>query len=410
MTREQCIESLNNAKTCKRLSAVKKLKKLEKRDESLKPSDKPGDTNVQIHSFYSFSPYSPAKAAYMAYKSGLLTMGLSDHDTLAGAKEFIRACKILQRAYSIGFECRVRLNYGGEDIFAHVTACGLPDASVKSASGYLEGLRRYREAGMLKLTENFNQKFKAEGIYIDFENDVLPVTLRSKGGSVTERHILFVLAKKLIEKYSKGEKIVEFLQKNGYQTDEMQRAFLSDESNPFYEYDLLVALKGRVKSFYNPQKGECEDIERLVSVVKALGGFVAYQCTDSLKFDGENLDGFIEYLKSVGVSAVAYSPSKTDAGEIESIQEVCSRHELLEIDGDTINAPRQKFGGQLSDSPRLSKLAESSWAIIGHSKMVNLDIQNGMFTQKAIGRSPSLSDRVAVYARIGKSGYVEPSK
>ena len=54
----------------------------------------PEDTvyvNNHIHTTYSFSPYSPTDAVYMAWKNGLKTAGIMDHDSVAGAREFLEA-------------------------------------------------------------------------------------------------------------------------------------------------------------------------------------------------------------------------------------------------------------------------------------------------------------------------------
>ena len=61
------LEKLNASTANERLTALKELLQLEKE----KPVCRENDANNHIHTIYSFSPYSPTKAAYMAYKSGL---------------------------------------------------------------------------------------------------------------------------------------------------------------------------------------------------------------------------------------------------------------------------------------------------------------------------------------------------
>ena len=70
----------------------------------------PPDTvyvNNHIHTTYSFSPYSPTKALYMAWQNGLKTAGIMDHDSVGGAKEFLRAAEIIGMPVTCGVECRV---------------------------------------------------------------------------------------------------------------------------------------------------------------------------------------------------------------------------------------------------------------------------------------------------------------
>ena len=68
---------------------------------------KMGYINNHIHTTYSFSPYSPTKAIWMAFNAGLATAGIMDHDTISGAGEFIEAGRIMGMATTIGIECRV---------------------------------------------------------------------------------------------------------------------------------------------------------------------------------------------------------------------------------------------------------------------------------------------------------------
>ena len=65
--------------------------------------------NNHIHTSYSFSPYTPTSAVYFAWKAGLRTAGIMDHDSISGAKEFIEAGKIMDMPVTCGVECRVNV-------------------------------------------------------------------------------------------------------------------------------------------------------------------------------------------------------------------------------------------------------------------------------------------------------------
>ena len=64
------------------------------------------DVNNHIHTTYSFSPYSPTAAVWFAREAGLCTCGLMDHDSIAGAEEFLAAADVAGMAATIGMECR----------------------------------------------------------------------------------------------------------------------------------------------------------------------------------------------------------------------------------------------------------------------------------------------------------------
>ena len=103
------IENLNHHNLNTRLESLGKLKEAIDRGDIERPVIGK-DVNNHIHTIYSFSPYSPSKALWMAYNAGLATAGIIDHDSISGAKEFIEAGKIIGMATKIGrASCRERL-------------------------------------------------------------------------------------------------------------------------------------------------------------------------------------------------------------------------------------------------------------------------------------------------------------
>jgi len=77
------------------------------RSGELKPDAQGAWVNNHIHTTYSFSPYTPSSAVFYAWKAGLKTAGIMDHDSVGGAEEFIRAGEIIGMPTTVGFECRV---------------------------------------------------------------------------------------------------------------------------------------------------------------------------------------------------------------------------------------------------------------------------------------------------------------
>jgi len=99
------VEDLNHSDVNVRLESLRKL--MEGVDKGVLERPRRGnDVNNHIHTTYSFSPYSPSKAMWMAYNAGLRTAGIMDHDSISGAMEFIEAGKIMGMATTIGVECR----------------------------------------------------------------------------------------------------------------------------------------------------------------------------------------------------------------------------------------------------------------------------------------------------------------
>ena len=91
--------------------ADERLKNLEKllAEEKEKSEVKLQYANNHIHTIFSFSPYSPTAAVYMARAEGLQTAGIMDHDSIGGAKEFRKAGKIAGIGTTCGLECRASI-------------------------------------------------------------------------------------------------------------------------------------------------------------------------------------------------------------------------------------------------------------------------------------------------------------
>ena len=177
--------------------------------------------NNHIHTFYSFSPYSPAKAIWTAYNSGLQTVGMMDHDSVSGAEEFIEAGKIIGMATTTGVECRVdfsntefknmRINNPDQDSNAYIAIHGIPHTQIKKVKEFFIPLIKKRNERNRKMVCNLNNIIKKYSIEIDFDEDVVPISQFKNGGSVTERHILYAFSLKLIGLFDKGKRLVDFI-------------------------------------------------------------------------------------------------------------------------------------------------------------------------------------------------------
>ena len=197
---QDLIKKLNGGSAEDRLNALKELVKI----ETEKPVRRDNDANNHIHTIYSFSPYSPTKAAYMAYKAGLTSAGIMDHDSLSGVEEFKKACEILGLGSTCGVEVRSKYNKGfgkmnhpDQAECIYMAAHGIPAQNVKAFNEYLAPYRKKRNERDAKMCELITGKFGKFGVELDFEKDVLPLSEAKDGGSVTERHLLYALAAEL---------------------------------------------------------------------------------------------------------------------------------------------------------------------------------------------------------------------
>lgn len=416
MEHGRLIKELDAPGLARRLDALRAIKEMEKPVPT-------GDVNNHIHTTYSFSPYSPSKAAYMAWHSGLTTAGIMDHDSVGGAEEFIRAGEILGIATTVGFECRCkmdgtpfagrRVNNPDQSSVAYLAAHGIPHQNLERAGEWLAPLREKRNARNRKMTENLNELVKGFGISLDFDRDIASISQRDNGGSVTERHILYALSLALMDRTGRGAPLLSFLEKElALAVTGKNREMLSDGENPMYGYYLLGVLKGSlVERFYIDADEECPPVEEFIRFTREIGAISAYaylgDVGDSVTgdkkaqaFEDGYLDELAAWLAGAGFNALTYMPTRNTPRQLDRVMALCRKHDLFQISGEDINSPFQSFRCEALRQDRYRHLVDSTWALIGHERAASKNQENGMFTAKALERTPSLEERIALYSGL----------
>ena len=418
---------LNSDKKEERLLAVSKLSQLVKKGKISFP-EQGQDVNNHVHTIYSFSPYSPSAAVWNGFMSGLRTIGIMDHDSVSGLKEFIEAAEIVGIAATCGVETRVKMNntaLNGKKInnpdqasIAYVAMHGIPHTQIDKVREFFKPYNKARIARDRKMTDNINSVVGDSGICIDFEKDVLPLSMAGEDGSVTERHLLYALAKKLIDRFGKGSETVSFLE-DGLRMNlsEKVRGFLLDIHNPYYDYDLLGALKSdMVEKFYIDAEDECPDVTEFLLLANKVGAISAYAYLGDVKqsvtgdkraqkFEDDYIDLLFETIYSLGFNAVTYMPSRNDIDQLRAVRSRCEKYGLFQISGEDINTPRQSFICKAQRNEEFSNLYDAAWALIGHEKAATENIDRAMFSEKTIASIPDLRDRILYYKEIGIEKY-----
>ncbi len=389
-TRDELIKDLNGEGRDKRLKAIRYL---EPASEAYNASER-RDTNNHIHSKYSFSPYYPSKAAWLAFEAGLATAGIVDHDSCAGAKEFIEAAAILGLPVTTGIEVRVdmggtklkemRLNNQDQNGNAYVTLQGLPHQRLNSINEFLAPYRKERCLRTQKMAEGIGAILQKHGIPYSFENDVLPISQYQSGGTITERHMLYALALRIIQTVGKGEGLSNYLIQNwNINVPDKTKMLLDDPQNPHYEYDMLGLLKAEfLDKVYIAADRECPKAEDLLKLSKETGAIPAY-CylgdqnvsvtgdKKAMEFEDRNLETILYEAKAMGFKAVEYMPTRNTDEQIVRLKEICRQLELFEICGEDINQPRQKFICEKMRKPLFEDAYDCSWALVGHELSIS---------------------------------------
>lgn len=356
--------------------------------------------NNHIHTTYSFSPYTPTKALYMAWQNGLKTAGIMDHDSVGGAKEFLKAAEVIGMPVTCGVECRVdmsktalngkKINNPDQKSVAYVAMHGIPHQNIDAVQEFFAPYREKRNVRNKKMCENITALVAPYGLELDFERDVLPLSNYAVGGSVTERHILYALVKKITARYKTPDEVVEFLR------DEMGLALSEKvcnqiggglETPDFYEYDILGALKSNmVEKFYVDATDELPDVKEFIEMVHKNGGIAAYaylgDVGDSVtgdkkaqKFEDDYIDLLIEVLKECGFDAITYMPTRNSLEQLTRLMKLCEENGFFQISGEDINSPRQSFICKALDNSNFSHLIDSTYALIGYENAASVDVE-----------------------------------
>ncbi|MGB4609544.1 MAG: hypothetical protein WBH77_02850 [Saccharofermentanales bacterium] len=407
------LELLNQNSSEQRLSELQQVaKKIDfpKRD--------PRYINNHIHTIYSFSPYSPTAAVYASAKAGLCTAGIIDHDSIAGASEFLAAAEILNLPATCGFELRVtwqdspfgkqRINNPDQNGVAYMTMQGVAAKYFPKIEEFLIPLREQRNQRNIKMIENLNQRL-SQDMQIDFVKDVVPLSEFADGGSITERHLMYAFAKKISEKRGKGEPTIQFLQEQGIELSAGDLKKLQDVDYDFYEYDVLGILKASfIPQIYIDADEELCTIDQFVQLGKEIEGIACYaylgDVTDSVTgdkaaqaFEDSYLDELFEFLDEKGINAVTYMPARNTPEQIARLKKLCVAHNKFQISGEDINSPRQDFICYAMENPEFSNLIDSTWALIAHEKEAEQGSGETFFAESIIKRFPIVEDRVAYF-------------
>ena len=373
-----------------RLNAPTKAERLANLTEVLKttvfPPMVPQYINNHIHTTYSFSPYSPTAAVYAARMEGLCTAGIIDHDSISGAEEFLEAAKLVDMPVTIGMECRVsmegtrlegrRTNNPDQVGVSYMTIQSVPHDRIDALTAFFRPYREARGRRNRAMVEKINALVPQ--IALDYDRDVLPLSMAAEEGGVTERHLMYALAMKLTAQVGKGEKMVQKLADLGLTLSEKQKSQMLDTAYPFYEYDLLGILKSAfVPKIFIDATDECPKLPDVVALCKQVDAYLCYaylgDVGDSVtgdkkaqKFEDDYLEDVFECLKEEGVTAVTYMPTRNTPAQLERLRGLCDSYGMFQISGEDINSPRQSFVIKAMENPMFQNLIDATWKLIEH--------------------------------------------
>ena len=219
-----------------------------------------------------------------------------------------------------------------------------------------------------------------DGIALDYDRDVLPLSEAKEDGGVTERHLMYALAKKMTQKAGKGQPMVDYLASIGLSLSAKQQAQMLDTAYPFYEYDLLGILKSAfVPKIYIDATEECPNVRDVAKLCNDIDALLCYaylgDVTASVtgdkkaqKFEDDYLDDVIACIKDCGIRAVTYMPTRNTPEQLTRLRRLCDENSLFQVSGEDINSPRQSFVIKAMENPLFANLIDATWKLIEHEK------------------------------------------
>ena len=385
------------------------------------------EVNNHVHTCYSFSPYNPTQAAYMAWRAGLKAVGIMDHDSFAGSAEMVQAGQILELGTTCGVELRVSaagtelegrsLNNPDSAGIFYMAIHGIPQRAASTVADFLAPIQAARNLRNRRQVEALNDLVPVPGLRLEFQSDVAAWSQAAAGGSITERHILAALARKIVEKSGIGAPTVEFLQAAlGLAPPPNTAEHLADPENPHYIYDLIGLLKSEFlpKFFIQPGPTECIPARTAVDFARSVGAIPAYAYLGDVgnsptgdkraqAFEDSFLDDLLPALKDLGFLALTFMPPRNSLDQLTRLMALCDTHGLMQISGVDINSSRQSFSCPEVLLPEFRHLNRSTWALVAHERLCEMKPEAGLFGSESLApSSASLQERIEFYARLGE--------
>lgn len=392
------------------------------------------ESNNHVHTIYSFSPYTPAMAALRAREAGLMVVGSVDHDSAAGAGEMAAAAAAVGLGSVTGFECRVYL-YSADEVaagnallhdrklnnpdtagIAYMTVQSIPASQRAVVAEYLAPIRAARLERTAAMVERANVILRGLGApLLDFNADVVARSQYANGGEVTERHLLAAIADKLIERYGRGQSLVDGLGELGLELSPKVAAQLGDESNPHLTFDLLGVMKASFleQIYLVPDRVECPTMAEVAAFALSIGAIPAYAYLGDVTasptgdkkaehFEDGFLDDLVLELRRIGLPAITYMPPRNTAEQMARLAKLAADNGLLEVSGVDINTPRQVFNCPELQRQELAHLNDATWAMVAHERLAEVDLDLALFSPANPLAALPLAERVAAYSAVGK--------
>lgn len=249
--------------------------------------------DLHTHSVFSDGTYTPTELVRAASKLGLGAIALTDHNTIAGLPEFLKAAEELGMEAVPGVEFSTE--YEGLDV--HILGLFIEPDDYREVSELLEEGCRQKEQSNIALVNALN----ADGYVLNYD----AIKAQSPKGQINRAHIAAALTEK------------------GY-TCSIKDAF-----------DTLLSPK---RGYYNPPRRP--DVFEIIRFIKSLGA-VAVLAHPLLTMDESMLRRFLPEARKHGLDAMETIYSTYDAETTAMAVKIASGFGLLQSGGSDFHGGRK---------------------------------------------------------------------
>jgi len=358
-----------------RLEALRELKRLEM-EGAIPPPKRRIGVNVHIHTSESFSIFkSPTEAAWAGYRAGLEVMGINDHYTINGHKEFREACRILGLKATFSIEAMAMSEeakesgerYNDPKNPGRTYLCGkgvIHDLEAGSASEQLlNSIRRAFRKRCEKMTEKVNSLLSSinPSLSLSFD-EVLKLTPR---GNVTERHVTQAIIETIRSKFPNEEDQKNLLEKlvGKISDEDLSR---EDKLQNLVRNRLLKA--GGPAYVEEPEEA-FPSIERLVNLFRDYGAIPTYPILGNPITEKEkDLGSLFDELEEYGIYAVEVIPKRNTRERLQEILKEAEKHGFPVFSGTEHNtkAPEPLLDEFSKDPEFLPVFRKGANLLLGH--------------------------------------------
>ena len=249
--------------------------------------------DLQLHSTYSDGYLTPTELAEMAQKFGIKVVALTDHDTVAGQEEFLKACEARGIKAIIGIELYVKLNNKKFNILWYNFDKSHPDLHK-----VLRQCQIRRRASVRKILE----KLKERGFEVDAEK-------------ILDQFNHYVPINKIVGAFAASGKNIEKIKKE-LGTDRPQE---SEMIRNYFRNKVIGVLR---ESYIN--------IKRILKLREKIGGQIILNHPG--KFNQINREFFAK-LKAVGIDGVEILSPHHSIGAVMYAQYLARENKFMETGG-----------------------------------------------------------------------------